>query len=214
MCEMKYCVSCLDIDGFKVDSCMFCATCGDTLCKRCHVQHGRNKSTKAHETVPINDVSYIQFRASRLEIDELCPMHPTEAFEILCIAHQELCCKTCRTSTHKTCKEFLALEESAQLYVSRIENTSDDGNSDGFIHVSRILEIQSMQLDASNMLGETEKTVLKIAAERCSFLKQRVDKLHDDTVRDVEEKFKSQVNVHRTSLCSLEKLVDCLQKEK
>ena len=212
ICDMKYCLPCLETDGFKVESFMFCATCGDTLCKRCHVLHGRNKLIKDHETVPINNVSYVQFMASRLEIDEHCPMHPTEAFEILCITHQELCCKTCRTSTHKTCKEFLALEESAQLFVSRIKNTSDDDHIDCFI--SRILEIQSMQLDASNKLDETKENVLKVAAERCSSLKQSIDKLHKKTVRDVEKKYQNQVNMHRTSLCSLQKLVDCLQKEK
>ena len=104
------------------------------------------------------------------------------------------------------------MEESAQLFVSMIKNTTDDANIDSFI--STILKIQRQQLDPSNSLDDSKEKVLKLAAERYSSLKQSLDKLRDKTVQDVEKKFRIQVNMHRTSLSSLEKLMDCLQKEK
>ena len=208
---LKFCSSCFENDSNKEVAVQFCPLCGDTLCKGCVKQHKRYKLTKSHTTIPIEEMTLVQFRASKVVIDDKCQTHTDKTAEMLCIDHQELCCPICPATTHKLCVDkFVDLEDAAKVYVSnRTKNDRTDFKD-------LIDEIQTIRhKKAATFLSweankdETKKKITKFAGD----LRQKIDTLETQSHLELNNHNDEQNQRFQQHRLALEKLEELLNKE-
>ena len=156
---IKYCSSCQEVDGSHVETVQFCGSCGDTLCSRCTAQHSRHKLNRLHTIIPIAETSVLQFQASRVTIDEDCPLRHGKTVALLCVTHQQLCCQICVSSAHNKCNNFMTLEDSVELF-SSFKKKEEKGEMTEMI--KELKELQSKKTETLVMLKECTRAAEKL----------------------------------------------------
>ena len=156
---MKFCSCCLEAEQSKIDAVKFCPACGDTLCTRCDAFHKRNKHTKDHSVIAITETTLQQLRAARVVIDDHCLSHVDKPTDKLCIDHQKLCCPICQSTTHKSCDNFMTLEQAAILFSLKDKSKIDKNDMKELI--KKIEKLQNQEKGTSTALANSTADVRK-----------------------------------------------------
>ncbi|CAC5393488.1 unnamed protein product [Mytilus coruscus] len=89
----------------------WCPECANFLCKNYSRHHSYSSSTMRHELVNIEN--YLELPKSVLSMKDVCIQH-NNTYELYCKIHQDLCCASCVSDTHKKCLDFLPINEVIQ----------------------------------------------------------------------------------------------------
>ena len=208
---MKFCSCCLEADQSKIDAVKFCSTCGDTLCTRCDALHKRNKHTKDHPVISIAETTLQQFRASRVVIDDHCQSHVDKPTDMLCIDHQKLCCPICQSTTHKSCDNFMTLEQAATIFSLKDKKETDGNNMKDLI--KKIKKLQNQEKGTSTALTNSTADVRKDIKTFAKALKQKIDTLEHQAETELNQHSDAQNDQIQQNNLAVAKLKEVLGNE-
>ncbi|KAK3108512.1 hypothetical protein FSP39_009593 [Pinctada imbricata] len=87
----------------------WCVNCSEALCKKCNLDHRRNKTTRHHKLVDIDHVEL-----PRSGTDAFCVEHPDKKVEAYCLDHAAECCTACILLRHRKCEDVKPIEDAAE----------------------------------------------------------------------------------------------------
>ncbi|XP_052059555.1 uncharacterized protein LOC127700195 [Mytilus californianus] len=113
--ESSYLVSKkMDISWLTCDLCsskndsseaiQFCSECQYKLCWQCISNHNLNAAFFEHHLTDIGTLS----------LENFCTNHEGSILDFFCVAHDCLCCLSCKTEEHNLCQNVLLLEDAAK----------------------------------------------------------------------------------------------------
>ncbi|CAG2253546.1 unnamed protein product [Mytilus edulis] len=82
--------------------------CDEGLCGDCKEHHSISKSTRDHDTVPIDD--YQNLPTEVLQVAQSCRKH-NQKYQIFCKKHDCPCCKKCVVEEHNECKDIVDIDD-------------------------------------------------------------------------------------------------------
>ncbi|KAL3855542.1 hypothetical protein ACJMK2_014749 [Sinanodonta woodiana] len=105
----KTCDSCMN-EGGSVTAENYCGVCKEALCSTCAKVHRKNKATRNHAVVNIQDVIADLELAVSLSVSITCPKHVGKEYEFYCNTHNSMCCSECVDQVHKGCREVIQVK--------------------------------------------------------------------------------------------------------
>ncbi|CAC5388645.1 unnamed protein product [Mytilus coruscus] len=82
----------------------WCTNCDEGLCEDCEKAHIKNKISRNHKIISIEDYRKIE----NVSISEVCENHG-ENLEWFCKTHDKSLCMVCVTSNHKPCSDVISI---------------------------------------------------------------------------------------------------------
>ncbi|CAC5406808.1 unnamed protein product [Mytilus coruscus] len=87
---------------------VWCPECDEGLCVNCQEHHDLARLTKEHRVIKVEE--YDELLPLMQSIKQYCEKH-NDRFEYICPQDETLCCRKCITTQHKTCTNFMTLED-------------------------------------------------------------------------------------------------------
>lgn len=162
--EDKPCDPCLLL-GEKRKAISWCITCSEALCDTCKKCHVTNKMSRHHTLAAIEDIDKFLIWATS---DQFCEEHTNKKLELFCVDHDQVCCLTCKTTSHKTCHRILGLEEAVQDFQESSEmdqictKMSDVSEEFEKLLQNRKENLTSTENDKKQLLQEIKKVRQRI----------------------------------------------------
>ena len=181
----------VDVDNVAVT---WCTDCETFLCFDCAKHHARNKASKEHRTLSIQD--YQNLPAFIFETSNRCEDHD-KRYELYCRIHECACCVQCIRDIHKDCRDLSPLSDvlgvmkrSARLshverdlrdladYFKEVENyVSERANSIDVEKARCIDEIQHTRRSINDHLDKIEKQFRNDLSSEHTKIKSKLDTL-------------------------------------
>ncbi|XP_063418805.1 uncharacterized protein LOC134701594 [Mytilus trossulus] len=89
-------------------SVVWCSECDEGLCDDCKEHHSISKSSRDHDTVPIDD--YQNLPTEVQQVAQSCKIH-NQKYQIFCKIHACPCCAKCVIDEHNDCKVFVDIDD-------------------------------------------------------------------------------------------------------
>ncbi|CAC5418191.1 unnamed protein product [Mytilus coruscus] len=99
------CDSCL-YDETNQNARKWCTSCKEFLCKECEKTHKKNKSTRDHQLISIDDYRKIE----NVPIFLTCSDHDKK-LEWFCRSHDKALCVVCLPTEHGSCSDVIPIDE-------------------------------------------------------------------------------------------------------
>ena len=99
------CAAC-KADGDNKPAVKYCLDCSQPICQQCVDSHRRIKQIQNHKLLDqFNQeaLKLVHFLSTSLN----CPKHPDKTIELECKDHDVMCCLTCATVEHRSCRQVL-----------------------------------------------------------------------------------------------------------
>ncbi|KAK3582640.1 hypothetical protein CHS0354_001685 [Potamilus streckersoni] len=106
----KTCDSCMCEDS-SVTATSYCTVCKEALCLTCEKVHRKNKATRDHAVVNVQDLITNLELAVNLSVSVTCSQHVGKEFEFYCKSHGSMCCSECFYKGHIGCSEVLKIKD-------------------------------------------------------------------------------------------------------
>lgn len=158
----------------------WCSQCEQHLCLDCIAYHSQAKSSKHHQTIPMEDYAKLPPIVKGLKRE--CAEHD-EKMDFYCLTHETLCCFYCIQSTHKQCvgTEHLSKVVENVKFSTSMEDLERNIH-DMKINVEKIFEdrvqnisnIDKQKIRSLKMIIDTKKSVVQYLD---SLEKQIIDEL-------------------------------------
>ncbi|XP_052079881.1 transcription intermediary factor 1-alpha-like [Mytilus californianus] len=208
----SFCVICQSRDLNKSAE-EYCPQCEEVLCGDCRHHHKISKSTKSHQTIPIEN--YNKVPSFIKKISHNCKEHDC-FLEFYCKSHESLCCKLCLISGHKECKETIFVEnfltpslEHQSVALNNIENVLTDLE----INISSTLKDRHRNLTE---LREQKQMIAEKIKEKRQEINTRLDNLEEallEKVSAIEKEYCQSIEDVIVALEDEKKKVKEIQKE-
>ncbi|KAK3577192.1 hypothetical protein CHS0354_037532 [Potamilus streckersoni] len=148
----KNCGSCI-CEGKLVKPTTYCTVCKDALCFPCEKVHRKNKATKDHTVVNIQNLFTDLQLAISLSVSVTCYEHVGKEYEFYCKFHSRMCCSECFYKSHRGCNEVLQIKDhSERLMQEKDSNTV-------------VLRLKHLKSHLDQFKTINEESFLKIKAE-------------------------------------------------
>ena len=194
-CECSPCEN----DGKIKEAQFYCQNCKYYLCENCETLHKMFRGTRNHNVVRCEETS--QESQETVSVPSRYSIHCCNDNEaaIVCKVHNEIVCSDCKTIKHRQCQTH-ALDE----VVNEPEQNFDN---------EEIKQAEEVKDDFEKLLSERKQTLEEIAVEtkngkdEIMFLraeiKEQIDKMQDDAIRDLYKYSKLHENVikHHIDVC-------------
>ena len=188
------CTLCQEDDDVDNVAVTWCTDCETFLCFDCAKHHDRNKASKEHRTLSIQD--YQNLPAFIFETSNRCEDHD-KRYELYCRIHECACCVQCIKDIHKDCRDLSPLSDvlgvmkrSARLshverdlrdladYFKEVENyVSERANSIDVEKARCIDEIQHTRRSINDHLDKIEKQFRNDLSSEHTKIKSKLDTL-------------------------------------
>lgn len=91
-------------DDITKEARRWCTNCKEGLCEDCQKAHIKNKTSRNHKVISIDDYRNIE----NVSLSEVCKYHD-ENLEWFCKTHDKALCMLCVTSNHKACSGVIQI---------------------------------------------------------------------------------------------------------
>ncbi|KAL3888190.1 hypothetical protein ACJMK2_000569 [Sinanodonta woodiana] len=98
-------------DGSSVTATGFCVVCEETMCDICLSVHRKQKMTKAHSILAMEELLNNPQNVMKFADGFTCFHHDDEELKFYCNNHKIACCGMCFLENHKTCSDVRKLKE-------------------------------------------------------------------------------------------------------
>ena len=204
--ELVSCVPCQST-GESLPAVKFCINCSDPLCKTCVEFHMKFRATKAHKLVDCSTRDTRHFKgAKQLSIYMTCPDHDDSTVKLLCEEHGALCCLTCATTTHRTCRRVSEINKlatgckaSGQIdnIRTRLEGAGTCMQEIIDVNDACRIDFENSKDEIPRWLEEIKRKILKLFERMESAVLETVKNLHtDEAMGDREESWKLKLNAN------------------
>ncbi|KAK3611274.1 hypothetical protein CHS0354_004923 [Potamilus streckersoni] len=106
----RVCDAC-NSDGISVTATGFCAVCEEAMCDDCLNVHRKQKMTKTHTILTIEELLNNPQNVMKFAEGFSCFDHDGEDLKFYCKNHKHACCGICFLESHKTCSDVRKLKE-------------------------------------------------------------------------------------------------------
>ncbi|XP_060603977.1 uncharacterized protein LOC132756852 [Ruditapes philippinarum] len=199
------CMPCLQEEGQKNKSVVFCLECSERLCNSCRQHHRKLKLTSTHHLLDIEDDSKTPANSS---MTESCPEHPGRCIEYICEGHQSLCCKTCKDISHLGCNNIKYILDEVDQFAESGEMGKVEKSLKG-LQTKLTAQFQTKKIHSANISDQVSETLNKIKTETTNAI-ERISKLAeeaDNTVKmkssDVKNKLQNEIDTIQNVLETL-----------
>lgn len=108
------CGPCETKDEKKMTAHHWCSECENALCEKCIENHKKYKALQLHYIFPLSNLA-MKASPEILQTRE-CGKHEEWKLELVCNAHQSLCCALCIVQEHQRCGQFSTMTEAADKF--------------------------------------------------------------------------------------------------
>lgn len=183
-----YCTLCQE-DGVDNFAATWCTDCETFLCSDCAKHHDRNKASKEHRTLSIQD--YQNLPTFVFETSNRCQDHD-KRYELYCRIHDCTCCVQCIKDIHKDCPDLCPLADvlgvvKSSAKVSHVERDLKDLAND-------FKEIENYVSERANSI-DVEKA-------RCIDEIQHTRRSINDHLDKIEKQFRNDLSSEHTKIKS------------
>ncbi|KAL3888182.1 hypothetical protein ACJMK2_000561 [Sinanodonta woodiana] len=98
-------------DGSSVTATGFCAVCEEAMCDICLSVHRKQKMTKAHSLLTMDEALNNPHNVMKFAEGFTCPDHEDEDLKFYCNNHKIACCGICYFENHNSCSKVRILKE-------------------------------------------------------------------------------------------------------
>ncbi|XP_071150320.1 tripartite motif-containing protein 29-like [Mytilus edulis] len=156
------CGSCKSDDVRKYAK-SWCGNCEIVLCKDCEKDHRKNKSSRNHKVVSIEDYHGIEHVSN----SKVC-QHHGKPLEWFCKTHDNCLCVVCKSSSHNSCLDVIPISEaSTNAKQSTALSDLEDTIEGTLLNVKQCIknresatnEIEKRELEVKSMILETRTKI-------------------------------------------------------
>ncbi|KAL3888443.1 hypothetical protein ACJMK2_000810 [Sinanodonta woodiana] len=106
----RVCDACTS-DGSSVTATGFCAVCEEAMCDICLSVHRKQKITKAHYILTMEELLNNPQNVMKFAEGFTCLYHEDEDLRFYCKNHKFTCCAVCALESHNTCSDVRQMKE-------------------------------------------------------------------------------------------------------
>ncbi|KAK3611276.1 hypothetical protein CHS0354_004925 [Potamilus streckersoni] len=129
-------------EGVTVTAEGFCAVCQDAMCGDCLKVHKKQKVSKSHTIITMDELSRNPQNIMKLAEGVACSEHDSEYVQFYCRDHTAACCATCSFRKHKTCSNVIDFKmELPSLFEEIKPENIVDGLKKVETHLKRYMEL-------------------------------------------------------------------------
>ncbi|KAK3604068.1 hypothetical protein CHS0354_007178 [Potamilus streckersoni] len=123
----RVCEACIS-EGISVTAEGFCAVCQEAMCGDCLKVHKKQKVSKNHTIITMEEVSSNPQNIMKIAEGFTCSEHDSEYVQFYCRDHNVACCATCSFRKHKTCSIVIDFKKDLPSLLQKIkpENVVDE----------------------------------------------------------------------------------------
>ncbi|KAK3577171.1 hypothetical protein CHS0354_037509 [Potamilus streckersoni] len=114
------CDCCLS-DGVSVTANGFCIVCEEAMCTSCIKVHQKQKVSKDHSIVTIDELTNNPKNLIRFDKGFRCQEHEEEELKFYCKDHMITCCANCCIVHHRNCAQVLDLRKDAKYLLKDVK---------------------------------------------------------------------------------------------
>ncbi|XP_071096606.1 E3 ubiquitin-protein ligase TRIM45-like [Haliotis cracherodii] len=96
----QFCDSCVDLTEGSVVR-VRCVECSESLCSYCEQAHRRQRRTKGHHLVSVNEPTDTDKKRKSIHRQIFCPRHTSEELKLFCSSCDEVVCRDCVVLDHR-----------------------------------------------------------------------------------------------------------------
>ncbi|CAC5394676.1 unnamed protein product [Mytilus coruscus] len=164
--QLSYCGPC-GYDDVTKEAKRWCTNCQEGLCEDCEKAHIKNKISRNHKVISIDDYRKIE----NVSISEVCEHHG-ENLEWFCKTHDKALCMVCVTSNHKSCSDVIS------LHIASKNARQSNALSDLVESIDKTLSnlkqcITNRELEIKKMILQMRKNKLKSTEEKLTKLREQ-----------------------------------------
>ncbi|VDH93907.1 Hypothetical predicted protein [Mytilus galloprovincialis] len=179
----NFCHLCEEEDVSNV-AVVLCADCETFLCKDCERHHSRNRASKGHQTITMDE--YKKLPSFIADIKSRCEKHD-EKYDFCCKFHGEPCCVKCIKDIHKDCRDLDPLVE----VLKDIKNSAKVSNLDKEFNI--LLENFETVVKYLNLrtatLQENKTVCLKEIRNLRASINKHLDEIEKNIVDDLSVEY-------------------------
>ncbi|XP_071149670.1 E3 ubiquitin-protein ligase TRIM71-like [Mytilus edulis] len=199
----SFCVICQSRDLNKLAE-EYCPQCEEVLCGDCQHHHKTSKSTKSHQTIPIEN--YKKLPSFIKQITHNCKEHDC-FLEFYCKSHESFCCKICLISGHKECKETIFIEDFLKPLPGHQSAALDN--------IEKVL--QDLQSNICSAIKDRNRNLTELREQKRVIEEQIKEKRKEinNLLDNLEEELLQKVSIHEKTNCrEIEEIITKLEDEK
>ncbi|KAK3577179.1 hypothetical protein CHS0354_037518 [Potamilus streckersoni] len=188
----RSCDSCL-YDGSSVSATSYCTVCKEALCPTCEKMHKKNKASRDHTIVNIQDVFKDPNLAVNLSVSVSCTEHVSKEFEFYCKSHRSMCCSECFYKSHRVCREVLQLKDHSERLLKEKE-------------ARRVVnQLKQVKSHMDQFKNENEASFKRIEAE----MKNMPDQIEEirKKINTLLDNVKAKITMERNALLKEESMI-------
>ncbi|CAC5404509.1 unnamed protein product [Mytilus coruscus] len=156
----------------------WCINCQEALCEDCEKAHTRNKKSRNHQVISIEDYRKIEY----LSISEVCEHHGKN-LDWFCKTHDKVLCMVCVQSNHKQCSDVISINV-ASKNVRQSATLSDLVESiDGTLN--NLQECITNRYSATKKIENQELEIKKMILQTRTKINAHLDKLEEKLLREL-----------------------------
>lgn len=178
------CMPCLQEEGQKIKSVVFCLECSERLCSNCRQHHRKLKLTSTHHLLDIENDN--ETADDNNTMTESCPEHPGICIEYICEGHQILCCKTCKDISHIGCSNVKSIIDEATQFAESGELAKVE-ESLKYLQTKLAGQCQTKKTHSANISDQVSATLNQIKTETVNVI-ERISKLAEEADNTVKTK--------------------------
>ena len=188
----------------------FCVQCQEYLCKTCYDCHRKTKISRSHQILQMDELDKEGTKGqSYNECTEQCPIHQTEIIAFYCPTHNKLGCTDCMTIGHRACKIEYIPEKCADLASSKEYHDTMMELGKKLKETQEVLKIaENSRSDINNI----SKLLMKKIADFRKDINDRLDRMQQDILYNVERKKSSNVKIVKKVIDTCENIISDVKK--
>ncbi|KAK3611279.1 hypothetical protein CHS0354_004928 [Potamilus streckersoni] len=155
-------------EGVTVTAEGFCAVCQEAMCGDCLKVHKKQKLSKSHTIITMDELSRNPQNIMKLAEGVACSEHDSEYVQFYCRDHTAACCATCSFRKHKTCSNVIDFKmELPSLFEEIKPENIVDGLKKVETHLKRYMElnescINGLELQVKGFSNQVQEIRRKI----------------------------------------------------
>ncbi|KAL3857322.1 hypothetical protein ACJMK2_012000 [Sinanodonta woodiana] len=182
----------------------FCVTCEDSLCNDCLSVHKKNKATRKHIMISVEELDSTPENQVKFGKGFGCSDHQDKHVEYYCQSHEAVCCADCCFTCHRTCAQVKNLSKDLPSLLSdlKTQEINDQMNT-----IEK--HLQTFTLTNESNINKLEATFSNLTAEIQTFrrkINDRLDEIEKTVTAEGNRTYKEEclINAVRNSQIFLE----------
>ncbi|CAC5404476.1 TRIM2_3 [Mytilus coruscus] len=192
-------------DDITKEARRWCTNCKEGLCEDCQKAHIKNKTSRNHKVISIDDYRKIE----NVSISEVCDYHG-EHLEWFCKTHDKALCMLCVTSNHKACSGVIQITAASEVF--RQSTAFSDLVDSIDVTLNNLKQCITNRQIATKRIEKQELKIKKLIIQTRTNINTHLDKLQEKLLQELGSTSRSCKSEHSKILQKLQSAEERLAK--